>query len=690
MAAVQASDNRGETRVFSPFSKSRVEPQVQRQMSSFLEFPRASHARRSLSLIVILFSTVALRAGGGEPAAKPTVVVYGATPAGIAAALAAGVDGEHVLLVEPTGRVGGLVTAGLSYTDIRTFESLTGTFLEFTSRVATYYRLKYGDDSEQVLACERGIFAEPKVNLAVFEQMLAEQPRVQVVRNTRLAGVRMGVAEGESTPGRPPQRAILSATFVGDELMQRVVSAKVFIDATYEGDLMAAAGVVWRIGREAGAEYGESLAPETADGQLQAYNFRLTLTRSRENRVAPGAPPGYQREYFLPLLEVLASGRIERIFGETRKCIFKVQEPGLPNGKYDVNDMSGGEVRLSLAGRNVAWPDGQPATRGRIFADHLLDQVGLLYFLQNDDAVPPRFRDEAREWGFCRDEFPDSGHMPPQLYVREARRMIGRHVFCEADTDRAPHDARAVLRSDAIAMGDYGPNCHGTAHEGPRFGGRHTGEFYKPVVPYQVPYGVMVPQDVANLLVVNAVSASHVGFCALRLEPIWTSIGQAAGHAAHLVVGGGCSVADVPLATLQARLHAAGAATIYVSDVPPGHDDFPLVQWWGLQGGWHGLSSGPDTPHRRGRLIHGQYFEAFPDHAANLEHPLDSATAERWSAIASRLGLAVEGVGPGAVPATRGDYLRQLWRQVSKAHPHTHGEHGAAKSPQVQPVPGGQ
>ena len=123
----------------------------------------------------------------------------------------------------------------------------------------------------------------------------------------------------------------------------------------------------------------------------------------------------------------------------------------------------------------------------RVFDEHLRWHVGLLYFLQNDEAVPAKFRDEAREWGWCRDEFAENGHLPEQLYVREARRMVGQYVFTEKDTDPAPDDARAVLRRDAIAMGDYGPNCHGTAHEGSRFGGKHTGEFYKRSRPTRSP-----------------------------------------------------------------------------------------------------------------------------------------------------------------------------------------------------------
>src|SRR5690606_25505575 len=133
---------------------------------------------------------------------------------------------------------------------------------------------------------------------------------------------------------------------------------------------------------------------------------------------------------------------------------FKAHLPVLPNGKYDINDVSRGLVRLSLPGVNAEWPDGDEATRRRIFAEQLRDQAGLLYFLQNDPAVPARFRDEARGWGWCRDEFTETGHLPPQLYVREARRMIGMHVFIQGDSEHAPGDARAVLHRDAVAMGD--------------------------------------------------------------------------------------------------------------------------------------------------------------------------------------------------------------------------------------------
>jgi hypothetical protein len=248
--------------------------------------------------------------------------------------------------------------------------------------------------------------------------------------------------------------------------------------------------------------------------------------------------------------------------------------------------------------------------------------------------------------------------------VREARRMRGAYVFVQQDASPAADDARAPLHPDSIAMGDYGLNCHGTAHAGSRFGGQHTGEFYQSGPPYQIPYGVMLPPDhggVDNLLVPVAVSASHVGFCALRYEPIWTALGQAAGVAARIAAERKCSVHRVPVAEIQKRLHRVGAATIYFSDVLPGNPDFALVQWWGTAGGFHGLAPRPATPGPRGKNIQGQYYEAYPHHAASLEQPLDDATAERWRALAIKLGVAAP---PAAEGKKRGEWLREVWKQV--------------------------
>ena len=614
-------------------------------------------------------------------AQEPDVLVYGATPAGIAAALAVAADGEKVLLVEPTDCIGGMLTNGLSHTDFRTFESLTGAFLEFTRLVGSHYRDTYGPGSPQTKNF-RGTHAEPKVNLLVLEKMLAAQPRITVWTSRTLDALKCSV-DGN-------MRSVEIAVFADAKGHREQVSARFFIDATYEGDLMAAALVNYRVGREARGEYDEPLAPDHADAQVQGCNFRLTMTREPGNRVPVKRPPGYKRDDFTGVLPLLKAGKIDRIFGMEGNVIYRAQEPPLPNGKYDINDKPGAPVRLSLPGANDAWPDGEGGSairsspredplsvppfsrlglsmpRQRIFDEHFRWNGGLLHFLQTDKAVPEKFRAEAAEWGWCRDEFTDNGHVPPQLYVREARRMVGKFVFSEKNTDHAPGDARAVLHTDSIAIGDYGPNCHGTAHTGSRFGGKHSGEFFKPCPPYQVPYGVLVPRDVDNLLVPAACSASHVGFCAIRFEPIWVALGQAAGHACRIARETRQTFQALPVAKLQSRLHTAGAATVYVSDVPPGHADFAAVQWWGTAGGLHGLAPQPEKPGQRGALITGQYFEAFPGHAAEPDRVLDGQTDSRWRGLAKQFGIDVEALPAADGKATRGDWIRKAWMQQQR------------------------
>ena len=573
-----------------------------------------------ISLLLFL-TAVCLHAG--EPV-KTDVLVYGGTPCGIAAAVGAAREGRQVLLLEPTRHLGGLVTSGLSHTDFRTFEGITGFYLTFTQAVEAYYREKYGADSEQVKTCWRGLQAEPHVNERVLEDLIAVQKDITVIKLAQLIGV-------EKAGNR------ISLVRYSHGAVTHEAAPAMVIDATYEGDLMAAAGVPYRVGREGRDEYNEPLAPEKPDKELQAYNFRFIATNDPNNRVPIAKPEGYKREQFTDVLPFLKPGKIESVFGYPSRCIVKSQLPPLPNRKFDINDVSRGIVRLSMPGQNLSWPEGDGATRADIFATHLRYNVGLLFFLQNDDAVPEAMREAAREYGWCKDEFTDNNHLPWQLYVREARRMTGLRVFTEHDTEHAKGDARAVLHKDSIAIGDYGNNCHGTAHEGPLYGGKHTGEFYKRVPPYQIPYATLVPKEITNLLVPGAPSATHVGFCALRLEPIWAAMGEAAGVAASVAISDDAPVQQVSVPRVQSLLMEHGSATTYVSDIPPGHALFGPVQKLALAGGLHGLHPMPKEPGERGKNIEGQYFEAFPYHAFQPDLPLDEALFQRWKTQAPAL-----------------------------------------------------
>ncbi|WP_146434339.1 FAD-dependent oxidoreductase [Blastopirellula retiformator] len=607
-----------------------------------------------LNLLVAFLLTLSGVAAAEQKTPQSDVVIYGATPSGIAAAISAGRAGKSVLLIEPTARPGGLVTNGLTHPDFHCFEALTGAYKEFTGRVLAYYTEKYGADSPQVKTSLQGTHGEPKVNLLVYRQMLDEIPGVKLLTEYRLDQVDVG-----------DDHQIRSITLHGPQDQPLTAVGKIFIDGSYEGDLMAAAGVPFAVGREAKSEYGESLAPAEADDCVQGYNFRLTFTDQPQNRVYPEKPEGYNREDFLPLLKLLESGKLTGAMhrmtnGHTTKAIYKVQDPNLPNGKFDINDMSRGVVRLSLPQINNAWPTGDPQTRDEIFAAHVRHNVGMLYFLQNDSEVPAEIQENAREFGLCRDEFVENDHLPVQLYVREARRMKGSQVFTQDYVSQAGDDVRARFAPDAIAMGDYGPNCHGADHEGPTIGGKHTGEFYQLAAPYQIPYGVITPQQHPNLLVPCAISSSHVGFCALRLEPIWASLGEAAGVAAAIAIDEEKGVQAVEPAAIRNQLHAAGAATIYVTDIPREHPDFVAVQWWGALGGLHGLQSIPaDQYGKRGKHLRGQYYHAFPRHSAELDQPLDDSVKAAWLAIAAKNQISGEAL---SAAATRGDFIRSAYR----------------------------
>jgi len=591
------------------------------------------------------------------------VVIFGATPAGIAAALAAAKSGHSVLLVEPTLRIGGMTSNGLSHPDFRAFEAITGTYLDLNQRTLAYYTEKYGAGSQQVKDTFRGTHAEPKVNLLLFWQMLAEHRNITVKTEWALVNAK--------TRGPSGNRWVRAATFRDPAGKLHEYEGRIFIDASYEGDLIAAAQVPYRIGIESKDEYGELSGPADGDGQLQGYNFRFVMTQDPANRVMPTEPMGYRREDFAPLLALIADGSIKRAFGgyRDRDNIVKAQIPVLPNGKRDINDVSNGFVRLSLPGEQLMWPEGDAEIRQRIYDHHVLWNVGLIYFAQNDPAVPAKFREDARTWGFCRDEFVETNHIPPQLYVREGRRMLGMRIFTQNDTPHAPGDARSILHRDAIAMGEYGHSSHGTRQEGSRFGGKRHGEGFggDPIAPYQIPYGTIVPKDVRNLLAPVPVSASHIGFCAVRLEPIWTSLGQAAGHAAHLALraGGTVDVRTVSVPQLQRRLHADRSATIYVSDVLPGHPDFAAVQWWGVLGGLHGLAPKP-TKSLRGPAIEGQHSESWLNHSADLGRVVEPALAQRWQVIAQEAGIKRSALPAADGKVTRGDWIRTAFQASSR------------------------
>ncbi len=570
------------------------------------------------------------------------LVVVGATPAGIAAAINAARYNHTVLLAEEYAQVGGLMTSGLSFTDFISYEVLGGTFLDYTQRVEAYYAEKYGTGSEQHQASHGGIHAEPHVTLAIFQQMLGEYDQITTRTNLRLTDVAYQVGADSA---KLIHSVSLTDTQTGDTL---AVRGRVFVDATYEGDLAARAGADYWVGRESREEYGEFLAGKifyrygvilpgsngTADQKIQAYNFRPIMTDDPANRMLVPKPPGYRREDYVGIAEVLRESKVSKVFVEKgNDGLFRTQM--LPNRKADVNDIKNAPVRMALLGENYAYPEGNAVTRRAIIERHRNHLLGMLYFVQNDAAVPEPFRAEARQWGLARDEFVDSDHFPSRLYIREARRIKGHYVFTQNDINTISNTLIVQPKEDAIAIGDYALNCHGVA-PATLHPAVADGDFNFIPAPFQIPLGVIVAQGFDNLLVPVAVSASHVGFSGIRLEPTWTALGQAAGLTAHVALSTQRGVPEVDVAQVQKLLHQHRAKTTYISDVEADSEYFAAAQWLGLQGFMHDLYV-MDSLEMRGITTYNslrgtQYAQAYPFHALQPDRPAPPALLEAWAA----------------------------------------------------------
>lgn len=525
------------------------------------------------------------------------VVIYGATPAGIGAAIAAARRGRQTLLLEPSAYIGGLMTSGLGETDIRSVDSSGSIFGEFLALIYEDYVQRYGEQSEQVRMCNRGLRFEPSVAKRVMWKLLRSTPGLEVVCSRELYAVWR----------KDEMIDCIGVTSVEDGA-QMTIEAKQYIDATYEGDLAAMSGVPYELGRESRDVWNEELAGKLyceyrtkeimtgstgeGDGLLQAYNFRLCMTRNPDNRVPFTKPEGYNREEYVSLLDDMATGRIVS-YGEVIKL------SRIPNGKTDTNNHHNCSCSTDLPGENLDYPEGDRATRKRIALRHKRYIQGLLWFLQDDPAVPESIRAEGREWGYAADEFEDSDHFPPQLYVREARRIEGRYVFTENDARLAPGLDRSPIHFDSIATGDYAIDSHATRKR-EAIGQNRALEgflgFTKLTEVYQIPLGVIVPETVNNLTVPVAVSATHMGFGTIRMEPFWMQIGFAAGIAADLCQSGGTSVQEIDVDRLQDELIASRQVITYFRDVPAAHPAHQALQYFGTKGYFTGYSAEPDAP----------------------------------------------------------------------------------------------
>ena len=528
-------------------------------------------------LLAVLFSS-------GAQTMTYDVVVYGGTSAGIIAAVQAKRMGKSVVVVAPEKHLGGLSAGGLGFTDTGDKSVIGGLSREFYQRVWSHYdtaaawkwqtRDQYGNKGQGTPAMDgehrtMWIF-EPHVAEKVFEDFVREY-QIPVRRNewlNRAAGV-----------ARQDGRITSLTTLSG-----RTYTGRMFIDATYEGDLLAAAGVPYHVGREAQATYGEkwsgvqigvlhhrhhfgvlkapispyvtpgdptsgllpriSAAPSgdfgQADTRIQAYCYRMCLTDHPGNRIPFEKPAGYDPRQYELLLRVFQAG-----WRET----FQKFDP-IPNRKTDTNNH--GPFSTDNIGMNYDYPDASYERRRAILEEHERYQKGWLYFIANDPRVPAEVRDEMRKWGLAKDEFTDNGGWPHQIYVRESRRMLGMFVMTENEL------LKTRPTPDPVGMGSYTIDSHNVQrYVTPDGAVQNEGDIgVSTNGPYSIAYGALVPRrgQAGNLIVPVCVSSSHIAFGSIRMEPVFMVLGQSAATAAAMAIDGGVALQDLPYARLRERL----------------------------------------------------------------------------------------------------------------------------------------
>ena len=526
------------------------------------------------------------------------LVVYGATPGGIACAIRAAREGLNVELVSHSEHLGGMLTNGLSTMDTLYNGSRAPIYDELRKRIYDFYLEKYGAESPQYKATQLGhpkTRYEAHVVEQLIEQLLANEARITVVKKydpitvTRIATL------------------LRSVTFqqVGGS-GKRISTADAFVDCSYEADLAALAGIPCRIGRESREEFQEEHAgiifvrsvpwppekvnrerfalsrrlnlfryeqwfekiPESstglADPAVQGFNIRTIITSDPKNRVSIKKPDGYDRKQF-------------QSFG-----IGNPQHPGLsmPNDKFGMNEPK-------LVGEQDPYVEGDWETRQAVVKKHCEATLGLLYYRQHDPSIPLSVRKQWQQYGLPKDEFAENNHLPYEIYARETRRIIGRSIFTENDAQLSPRLERAPVHEDSISITEWFLDSHAcTPH-------RVTGSEMEGKVmlknqtfPGQVSYRTMLPKEFDNLLVPVCLSATHVGWGTIRLEPTWMSISESAALAIVIANRNDISPAEIDEQVLVKQLAKRRFLISFFNDIE-GHEDsswYPAVQYLGTQG----------------------------------------------------------------------------------------------------------
>lgn len=493
------------------------------------------------------------------------ILIYGATSAGVVAAYTAKMAGKSVILIATDEHVGGLSSGGLGQTDIGNKQAIGGISRDFYQRLGDIY----GEE-------ETWRF-EPSAASKVFSDYLSEAD-VPVIYNKRIESVSKENAQIKS--------AILVNTYKSNRKKQEI-TADVFLDCTYEGDLLALAGVSYTVGREDNNVYGEKYSgfqlPEyhkvsgyhqfpdgvspyidpddsssgllwgisdmdavengVGDKGVQAYNFRICLTDSAENMIPITRPKNYDPKKY----ELLV--RLFEAQPDMRKINNYFIWSKMPNRKTDVNNRGG--FSTDMIGANHNWPEASFKERKEIFKEHLDYTKGLLYFFVSDERVPDTLQNFVSQWGYPKDEYVDNNHFTPQLYIREGRRMIGEYVMTEHNC------TGATTVDDPIGMGAYGMDSHNVNRLVVNGMVKNEGNVEIRVkAPYSISYRAITPKrdECTNLLVPIALSASHIAFGSIRMEPVFMVLGQSAAIAAVQAINEDNAVQDIDYDVLEEKL----------------------------------------------------------------------------------------------------------------------------------------
>jgi len=541
--------------------------------------------KKTIVLIVLIwFSQISF----SQSISNYDLVIYGGTSAGISAAIQASRMGKTVVVIESTNRIGGLTTGGLGQTDIGNKQAIGGIAREFYQNVKKYYQQpenwkwqkssEYKDGGQtRTDSGEDAMWTfEPSAALKILHQMLNQEKNITLVHNQRL----------DRKNGVTKKKGVITSVAMESG---EIYSGKAFIDATYEGDLMATAGVSYTVGRESNKKYGETLnGVHTADTArtmtnrlgrnsinhnfvqgvdpyiekgnpasgllpfinpkgpgkegsankgIQAYCFRMCLTNHPENRIPFEKPANYNELEYELLLRNYEAGEKG----------FPWINSDMPNRKTDTNNRLG--FSTDFIGQNYNYPEASYAEREAIAERHRNYQKGLMWTLAYHPRMAEHIRNEVSRWGMCKDEFTEGNGWQEQLYVREARRMVSDYVMTQYNCEGLS------VATDPVSLAAYGMDSHHVQRYVTKEGFvKNEGNVEAPVKgPYPISYRSIVPKEkeCKNLLVPVCLSATHIAFGSIRMEPVFMVLGQSAAVAASMAIDKNIPVQQVKYSELQ-------------------------------------------------------------------------------------------------------------------------------------------